>query len=64
MNARAINHHTYQMATELLRVVENCIAPNERRDAWEEFVEVIRQGLTRYETAVERQRKRLNPSEN
>lgn len=64
MKRRNINHHTYQMATELLRVVENCIAPNERRDAWEEFVEVIRQDLTRYETAVDREGKRLKPSEN
>ena len=61
---RPINHHAYEIATDVLRVVENCIAPNERRDAWEAFVEVIREGLSRYETAARRQCKRIYPSRN
>lgn len=33
------------MARELLAIVQNCLRPEEHRDAFEEFFEVCRRGL-------------------
>ena len=52
------------LATALLEIVENCILPEERRDAFDAFYKACKGVLERYEIMKHRQDTRLQPSRN
>jgi len=64
MNQRLCHDAAFAMATAILEVVENCIRPEERRDALNEFYRVCMAGIEAYQIQAERMRQRLHPSKN
>lgn len=61
MNQRLVNEHTFKLSWELVGIIEPCLRPEERRDAFEEFYQVVKAALESYEAEAERIRRRLNP---
>lgn len=51
----------FQMATELVRIIENCIRPEEHRDAHEEFYRVCKKGLEDLIVRQDRMARRMRP---
>jgi hypothetical protein len=64
MSQTLTNEMAFLMARELLGIVQNCLRPEEQRDAFEEFVEVCRRGLNAHETHADKMQGQLNPSMN
>ncbi len=64
MNQRLINDSAYAMATALVEIVQNCIRPEERRDAFDAFYAACKAGLESYESQRARMLERLRPMEN
>ena len=64
MSQTMTNEMAFLMARELLGIVQNCIRPEEHRDAFEEFFEVCRRGLNARERHADKIHERLNPSTN
>ncbi len=54
----------FALAATLLEIVENCIRPEERRDAFEEFYRACKGAFERYEIIKNREYSRLRPSRN
>ena len=60
-----LQHDTaFALATVLLEIVENCIRPEEHRDAFEEFYRACKGAFERYEIVKDREHSRLTPSRN
>ena len=60
-----LQHDTaFALATALLEIVENCIRPEERRDAFDAFYQASKGALECYETMKGREDTRLRPSRN
>ena len=56
-----LQHDTaFALATVLLEIVENCIRPEEHRDAFDEFYEEIKQALIVHDA----KRNKITPSSN
>jgi hypothetical protein len=64
MNQRLINEKSFAMARALLGIVQNCIRPEEHRDAFECFYETCKAGIEAYEIQRQRMQVRLHPSNN
>jgi hypothetical protein len=64
MNARLVNDTAIAMAKHLLEIVENCIRPEDRQDAFGEFFNVCVAGIRTYEQLADRMDKRLRPGSN
>lgn len=64
MNQRTINSRAFVMAQGLLDLCGNILRPEERQDAFEEFFELCRNGLTAFCIEQERMTRRLNPTQN
>lgn len=61
---RLLNESAFQMAAALLATIQNCLRPEEHRDAFEVFYEQCRDGLLNYEAKRQRMQQRLRPSAN
>ena len=60
-----LQHDTaFALATALLEIVENCIRPDERKDAHEAFYHACKGALECYEIMKGREESRLKPSRN
>jgi hypothetical protein len=64
MARKSTNETALRMARQLLAIVENCLRPEEQRDALVEFFEVCRRGLNAHDKHEETMHGRLNPSNN
>ena len=64
MNQRLINETAFSMAASLLAIVQNCIRPEEQRDAFREFYDLCKTNLEAYQIQAERMLQRLKPSKN
>jgi hypothetical protein len=65
MNRRLWHDHAFACASAILGMVGNCLRPEERRDAHQEFYTAILAMLEHYEAQCERQVKRVGkPSRN
>lgn len=64
MNERLINQTAFLMAREILGTVQNCLRPEEHRDAFQEFYATCKRNLQAYQVQMERMEKRLRPSPN
>lgn len=64
MSRTMTNEMAFLMARELLGIVQNCLRPEEHRDAFEEFFEVCKRGLNARDTHADRMDGRLDPSRN
>jgi hypothetical protein len=64
MNARLCHDAAFAMATALLEIVQNCIRPEEHKDAFNEFYRVALSGIEAYCIQAERMQQRLYPSRN
>lgn len=64
MARKSTNETALLMARQLLAIVQNCLRPEEQRDALEEFFDVCRRGLNTHETHADTMHGRLNPSNN
>jgi len=64
MNARLQHDAAHALAVALLEIVENCIRPEEKLDALQEFYQASLAGLQAYDIMREREDRRLNPSKN
>ncbi len=64
MCQRLQHDSAYALATALLEIIENCIRPDERRDAFEEFYAACKGAFECYETMKRREETRLMPSRN
>lgn len=64
MTRKSTNETAFVMARELLAIVQNCLRPEEHRDAFEEFFEVCRRGLSAHEAQPDRMHGRPAPSMN
>jgi len=53
MTQTMTNEMAFLMARELLGIVQNCLRPEEHRDAFEEFFEVCKRGLNARDTHVD-----------
>lgn len=54
----------FALATALLEIVENCIRPEERRDAFDEFYVACKGAFECYEIKNRREELQLKPSRN
>ena len=60
-----LQHDTaFALATALLEIVENCIRPDERRDAFDAFYAACKGAFECYEITKRREETRLMPSRN
>ena len=60
-----LQHDTaFALATALLEIIENCLRPEERQDAFDEFYEACKAAIECYERMNMRQETRLRPSRN
>ena len=59
-----LHDHAFALATVLLELVENCIRPEERRDAFEAFYDAAKAAFERFETKSHRMHCRVRPSNN
>ena len=64
MYQRVIHALAFQMASRLVRIIENCIRPEEYHDAHAEFYRVCKKGLQALFIQQERLLKRIKPSRN
>lgn len=64
MDQKSTNEAAFLMARQLLGIVQNCLRPEEHRDAFEEFFEVCRHGLNTHATNEDRLHGRPDPSMN
>ena len=64
MGQRLRHDTAHALAVALLEIVENCIRPEDRLDALQEFYQAAMAGLEAYDTMREREARRLNPSRN
>jgi hypothetical protein len=64
MNQRLIHDVAMAIAVALLDLVEGCIRPEERRDAFDEFYCACKAGLENYEMQRARMIERLYPTKN
>lgn len=65
MKNQRLQHDTaFALATVLLEIVQNCIRPEERRDAFDEFYEACKCALECYDTKKGTEVSRLRPSLN
>ena len=64
MTGKSTDETALLMARELLGIVQNCLRPEEHRDAFEEFFEVCRRGLVAHEMHADHMHRRLKPSRN
>jgi hypothetical protein len=64
-NLRLQNETAFDLARSLLGIVQNCIRPEEHRDAFESFYETCKAAIERYEIQRQRMLQRLlHPSDN
>jgi hypothetical protein len=63
MNRRLVNETAFLTARHLLHVVRDCLRPEEQRDAFQEFYDLVKAGIERYESQADRTQ-RLKPSRN
>ena len=60
-----LQHDTaFALATALLAIIENCIRPDERRDAFDEFYAACKGAFECYEAMKGREESRPQPSRN
>ena len=60
-----LQHDTaFALASALLEIIENCIRPEERRDAFESFYDACKGASECYEITKRREETRLMPSRN
>jgi hypothetical protein len=64
MNTRLQHDAAFAMARALLEIVQNCIRPEDHRDAFDEFYRVCKAGLEAYSVQQTRMEQRLRPSWN
>jgi hypothetical protein len=64
MSESAFHDHAFALAVVLLELVENCIRPEERREAFEAFYDAAKAALRRYEETTDRMHRRVRPSSN
>jgi hypothetical protein len=65
MKSESLQHdHAMALAAALLEIVENCIRPEERRDAFDAFYTAAKAGIESYELHADRMRRRVQPSAN
>ena len=64
MNPELQNQVAHRMARELVEVIVNCLRPEERRDAFEEFYRVCKSGIEGYEAQRTRESKQRTRNEN
>lgn len=64
MTQRLTNEVAFLMARELMGTMQNCLRPEEHRDAFEEFFEICRRGLNAHQTHADQMHGRLTPSTN
>jgi hypothetical protein len=64
MNERLINGRAFAMAQELLDLIAPCIREEERRDAFEEFYAICKNGLLALCIEHDRMMQRLKPTSN
>ena len=64
MNQTLLNERAFLMAREMLRVVQNCLRPEEQRDAFEEFFATCKRNLESLQVQAATMTNRLNPSIN
>ncbi len=64
INHRLVNESAFEMAKAMLATVQNCLRPEEHRDAFEIFYEQCRDGLLNFEAKRQRMQQRLRPSDN
>ena len=64
MNQRLINDLAFAMAQQLLDLVAPCIREEERRDAFEEFYAICKNGLESFCIRHDRMMQRLKPTSN
>lgn len=65
MGAKRLRHDAaWAIATTILECIENCIRPEEQKDASHELYWRVKAGIECYDLMVEREQQRLKPSEN
>jgi hypothetical protein len=64
MNTRLQHDAAFAMAHALLEIVQNCLRPEERRDAFEWFYETCKAGIESYDVMRDRMQHRLRPMKN
>jgi hypothetical protein len=63
-NQRLQHDTAFALATVLLRIVQNVIREEERRDAFEEFYRACRAGIEAHDIQRQRMQTRLDPFNN
>lgn len=61
MSESLIHDHAWALARKLVGIIENCLRPEEVRDAVEEFYECVREGLAEFAEATSRMNGRMHP---
>ena len=64
MYQRLQHDAAFALAANLLAIVENCLRPEERRDAFESFLVACKDAFVSYEIQKRRENFRLTPSRN
>lgn len=64
MNHRLIHDHAFQAAQEVFRTVKDCLMEHEQKDAFQEFYDILKSHLERYEAERARMLQRLRPLNN
>lgn len=64
MSQRLIHDAAFLMAERILRTVKDCLYESDHGVAFEEFYQICKGQLEKYETQAERMQQRLRPSRN